>query len=523
MVFVPEAGSQKKTPSAKDEDIPRLVIPESMPYWHVAGRPKHSDSTMTDAEHGVREKLSENVHRQNELFYRMNPAGYQEAVWTEVRELRPASESANEIVLYYIKLNTSIADAKHHGVDVPSLEPMWIFLLGIREFYGDFIAQKKTEIEAMTKAKQCIPSMNDVLEELNKVMVRRFGRHIDRSLSVAVNAIRPTSKTSIYRSLQAGRSMPVDQRKLPVRKKEKELVEKAVINKALSGMRVEAAKNDVMQDKAQVEIKALIEKKRKRDDAKEGELTPRPSNKVPRLYPSQVMQERPASQQKIPVLQSAPVRQGGAFEITVINNTRKMVLIGGPKTITAEEWADNVVKAFVERRKMLGIAEDDHRLSAEGFTDVPRVVVSPETTPEPGLTGGVAQASSSSLPAARPLSLFADGSSFWLEPPALEDTVDQPMHPTTTEVEDYTTATAAVTINDGRRNRVSNRPRAKTPVLYPSIESDPYIGEEMQQAELKQSRSSTEQMVDQMFRMPSTEITDKEFFGGDLYKATLED
>ena len=528
MAFVPDVASQKKTPYAKDEDIPRLVIPESMPYWHVAVRPKHSDSTMTVAEYEVREKLSENVHRQNELFYRINPAGYQEAVWTEVRELRPANESANEIVLYYIRLNTLIADAKNHGVNIPLLEPIWIFLLGIREFYDDFIAEKKMEIEAMTKAKQRLPCMNDVLQDLNKVMIRQFGRHIDRSLSVAVNAIRPTSKTSIYRSL-AVRSMPADQRKLPVRQKEKGLVEKAVTNNALSGMRVEAAKNDVMQDKAQDEIKALIEKKRKRDDAKEGELTPRPSNKAPRLHPSQVMQEAPASQEKIPVMQSVAVQHVRGFERTVINTALKVVRIEGPKTITAEEWADNAVKAFVERRKMLGIAEDDPRPSAsvEASMDVPSVDVSPATTPERGLNGGVKQPSSSNMPAARPLSLFADESSFWLEPgrsvpdfpPAVEDTVDQPMQPTSTGLEDYTTA---FMLSEGCKKHVSNRPRATAPVLYPSIESDAYIGEEVQQAELKQSRSSTE-TVDQLFRMPSPEITDEEFFGGDLYKATFDD
>ena len=534
MAWVPDVGSQKKTPYAKGEDIPRLVIPESMQYWHVAGRPKHNDSTMTDAEYEVREKLSENVHRQNELFYRINPAGYREAVWTEVRELRPANESANEIVLYYIKLNTSIADAKHHGVDVPSLEPIWIFLLGVREFYDDFIAQKKMEIEAITKAKQRVSSMNDVLQDLNKVMIRRFGRHIDRSLSVAVNAIRLTSKTSIYRSLQAARSTPADQWKLPVRQKapghEQGLIEKAVINNALREMSAEAPKKDGMQDKAQSEIKAIIENKRKRDDVKGGELTPGPSNKAPKFHMSPIVQEELAGQREVPLHQNVPVQQNRAFEKPVITKARKVVLIEAPKTITSEEWADNAVKAFVERRKMLGIAEDDHRPSAEAFMDVPSVVVSPATTPERELNGGVAQASSSRVPPARPLSLFADESSFWLEPgrsvpgtpAALKDTVDQAMRLTSTGLEYYTTATTTVMLSDGRKNYVSNRPRAKVPVLHPSSESDPYNGEETKPAQLKQPRSSTE-TVDQLFRMPSPEMMDEEFFGGDLYKTTFED
>ena len=489
MAFVPGVASQKKTPYAKDEDIPRLVIPESMPYWHVAGRPKHSDSTMTDAEHEVREKLSENVHRHNELFYWVNPEGYQEAVWTEVRELRPANESANEIVLYYIKLNTLIADAKHHGVDVPLLEPIWIFLLGVREFYDDFISEKKREIEAMTKAKQRLPSMNDVLQDMNKVMIRRFDGHIDQNLSVAVNAIRPTSKTSIYRSLQAVRSTPADQRKLPVRQKapghEQGLIEKAVINNALREMSAEAAKKDGMQDKAQSEIKAIIEKKRKRDDAKEGELAPGPSNKAPKFHMSPIVREELEGQRQVPLHQNVPVQQNRAFERPVINKARKVVLIEGPKTITAEEWADNVVRAFVERRKLLGIAEDDHRPSAEAFMYIPSVVVSPATTPERELNGGVAQASSSRVPPARPLSLFADESSFWLEP--------------------------------GRS--VPGTPAALNTSTLAAADEAYKAGRSI----LRQSRgpASTTSSTHHLFRTPVPEITEEAFFGGELYDATF--
>lgn len=141
-----------------------------------------------------REHASYNTHRDKEEYFRTDPDTYRAIVWNVFRTMKPADESPSEIALFYVKLNTVVHEARSHGENIAQLEHINSFLSAISRFYKDFTMSQLQEIGQLLLHRQPLPSMPEVLQNLNNFMAARHGRSMNGDFSLFAEAIRPTRR-----------------------------------------------------------------------------------------------------------------------------------------------------------------------------------------------------------------------------------------------------------------------------------------------------------------------------------------
>lgn len=177
----------KFLPLAPGEEVPQLVLPEFVPYWHAYNRKQYKHSTLSGPDWNRQEKQSLADHRAITKLSWDDPEGYHRAVVYELVALRPSDEeaSANEMAVYIVKFKTTLADANDHGANIPHHRALGLLLRGLRRWLPEFV-------DSIATAEVDAPSFDHVIQGLNKKLIGD-GMLVDKEASIAVNAIRPTS------------------------------------------------------------------------------------------------------------------------------------------------------------------------------------------------------------------------------------------------------------------------------------------------------------------------------------------
>lgn len=230
-VGAPTAGQyQQQPPAQPSTNIPGLNVPPAAPWFYVPNRARTNPAATPDAQWHQQQIDSQNTHNDNVRFFQENPRAYFVSLMAELRAIGPVDASANEIVFFYIKLNSLVNEYCHlqqlfqEQGRLSRAAILCRFLSGVRPFYHQFasdLMRGMIQRARQNKLRQQLgqdlrpyPSPEQLLQRLRQGMAQlRQPRLVEMRLSTMFDRIVPTNRRAVFNALDPG----VRQHYLPAR------------------------------------------------------------------------------------------------------------------------------------------------------------------------------------------------------------------------------------------------------------------------------------------------------------------